>query len=155
MFFEDSDLERDVIKRLIGSILITGAFVIGANGLMASQSSDAWTDQRYRAKNGRSSPKEEARLKTEQANTAYRETTHNALAPGNDWFEQQYKAKLGRNSPREEARLKTERASTAFREKDCHENTVPNNTWFVEQWYKNKLGRNSPREEALQKAACK
>jgi len=58
------------------SILLTGALLIGANALMAAQAAPAsnnWVDQFYKAKLGRSSPAEEARLKAERANTAFRE----------------------------------------------------------------------------------
>src|SRR5439155_10105347 len=104
------------MKTFVRSILFTGALVMGANGLMAAQTSNAWMDQWYRAKFGRSSPAEESRLKAEQASTAFREETrHEAAGPANAWFEQWYKAKFGRNSPAEEARQRAEKESTAFR----------------------------------------
>jgi hypothetical protein len=127
--------------------LLTGAIAMGANALMGAQvqqASNTWLDQFYKAKLGRSSPAEEARLKAEGANTAFREeTTSEAAGPANPWLEQVYKAKLGRNSPIEESRLRAERANTAFREETTGE-ARPTNNWF-EQWYKAKFGRSSPK----------
>ncbi len=57
------------MKTFVRSILFSGALVMGANALMA-ETSNAWLDQWYRAKFGRPSPTEEARLKAEAANTA-------------------------------------------------------------------------------------
>ena len=129
------------------SILLTGALLLGANALMAAQAAPAnnnWVDQLYRAKWGRSTPAEEARLKAEQANTAFREeTTVEVAGPANPWLEQFYRAKLGRNSPMEESRLRAERANTAFRE-DITREPRPANTWF-EDFYKAKFGRSAPK----------
>jgi len=129
------------------SILLTGALLIGANALMAAQAAPAnnnWVDQFYKAKLGRSSPAEEARLKAERANTAFREEiTLEVAGPANPWLEQFYRAKLGRNSPMEESRLRAERANTAFRE-DITREPRPANTWF-EDFYKAKFGRSAPK----------
>ena len=105
------------MKTFVRSFLFTGTLVMGANSLMASQASNSWLDQWYRAKYGRSSPTEEARQRAEQANTADRkkatrireETTRETLAaPANTWLEQRYKAKYGRSSPLEEERRRSE-----------------------------------------------
>ena len=129
------------------TILLTGALVLGANALMAAQAvppNNDWVEQLYKAKLGRSSPAEEARLKAERANTAFREEAAVEVAgPANPWLEQFYTAKLGRNSPMEAARLKVERANAAFREETTHE-ARPANNWF-EQFYKAKFGRSSPK----------
>ena len=129
------------------SILLTGALLIGANALMAAQAAPAsnnWVDQFYKAKLGRSSPAEEARLKAERENTAFREEiTFEVAGPANPWLEQFYRAKLGRNSPMEESRLRAERANTAFRE-DITREPRPANTWF-EDFYKAKFGRSAPK----------
>jgi hypothetical protein len=128
------------------SILLTGALLIGANALMAAQAApanNAWVDQLYKAKLGRSSPAEEARLKAERANTAFREEiTFKVAGPANPWLEQFYKAKLGRNSPMEEARLRDLGANTAFREVATLEARSAN-TW-LEDFYKANLGRSAP-----------
>ena len=64
-------------------------------------------EQWYRAKYGRPSPAEMARVSAEQANTAYREETpRQAVAPANTWLEGWYRAKFGRPSPLDEMRLK-------------------------------------------------
>ncbi len=129
------------------SILLTGALLIGANALMAVQAASAnnnWIDQLYKAKLGRSSPAEEARLRAEGANTAFREDPTVVVAgPANPWLEQFYRKKLGRNSPMEESRLKAEGANTAFRE-DTTRQARPANNWF-ENFYKAKLGRSVPK----------
>jgi len=129
------------------SILLTGALLIGANALMAARAAPVnnnWVDQLYKAKLGCSSPAEEARLKAERANTAFREeTTVEVAAPANPWLEQFYRAKLGRNSPMEESRLRDVGATTAFREDTARE-ARPANTWF-EDFYKAKFGRSAPK----------
>jgi hypothetical protein len=129
------------------TILLTGALLIGANALMAAQAAPAsnnWVDQLYKAKLGRSSPAEEARLKAERANTAFREeAAAEVTGPANPWLEQFYRTKLGRNSPMEEARLKAERGNTAFREETTPE-ARPANTWF-EDFYRAKFGRSAPK----------
>ncbi len=97
------------MKLSIRSIVITGILAIGANTLLAAQTSNPWFEGWYRAKFGRPSPTEEARIQAEQANTAYREATPTpSAAPVNTWFEGWYRAKYGRPSPTEEARLKAQ-----------------------------------------------
>ena len=129
------------------SILLTGALLIGANALMAAQAAPAnnnWVDQFYKAKLGRSSPAEEARLQAERENTAFREEiTFEVAGPANPWLEQFYRAKLGRNSSMEESRLRAEGQTTAFREETTHE-ARPANNWF-EQFYRAKFGRSVPK----------
>lgn len=135
------------MKTLVKSILLTGALAIGANGLMAAPASNDWFEQWYKAKYGRSSPIEEARLKAERANTAYREeATPKAVMPANTWFEDFWRAKYGRSSPMEEARLKAERESTAFREEVTPKAAMPANTWRDDFW-KAKYGRPFPGNE--------
>ena len=133
------------MKTFARSILFAGTLVMGASGLMAAQTSNAWLDQWYKAKLGRPSPAEEARLKAERANTAFREETrHEGAMPSNAWFEQWYKAKFGRSSPAEEARQKAAKESTAFREeKRAEPKSSPTNEWF-DQWYRAKYGRPAP-----------
>lgn len=135
------------MKMRMKSVLLTSALAIGANALMAAQASQAnnqWLDQFYKAKVGRSSPMEEARLKAEAANTAYREEITTAVfGPANPWLEQFYRAKLGRNSPMEESRLRAEGANTAFREENTRE-AGPASNWF-EEFYRAKFGRNAPK----------
>src|ERR1041385_8543315 len=131
--------EERIMKISVLTALLTGALAFGANTLMAGQAaaSDAWLNQFYKAKLGRSSPAEEARLNAERANTAFREEiTFEVAGPANPWLEQLYKAKLGRNSPMEESRLRVESANTAFREETAIV-ARPANNWF-EQYYKAK-----------------
>ncbi len=132
------------MKTFVRSILFTSALVMGANGLMAAPAGNAWLDQWYRAKFGRPSPTEEARLKAEQANAAFREEArHEAATPSNAWFEQWYKAKFGRSSPAEEARQRAEKENTAFREEPRTERKAPANDW-LDQFFKAKYGSPAP-----------
>jgi hypothetical protein len=79
---------------------------MASSSLMVAQTSASWSEQWYRAKYGRPSPLEEARLQVQQVNTACRQTaTAQAAVPANAWFEGWYRAKFGRPSPTEEARL--------------------------------------------------
>ena len=127
------------MKKFVRSIIFTGAMAMGATGLMAAPASD-WFDQWHKAKYGRSSPAEEARLKAERESPAFREQTPSRVAPARvNWTEEHFKAKLGRNSPTEEDRLKAERENTAFREEPDRE-AVPAKTWF-DEWYRAKYGR--------------
>jgi len=139
--------KENVMKISVTRALLTGALAFGANTLMAAQApsaTDTWLNQFYKAKLGRSSPAEEARLNAERANTAFREEiTFEVAGPANPWLEQLYRAKLGRNSPMEESRLRADRANTAFREETTGE-ARPANNWF-EQFYKAKYGRSAPK----------
>lgn len=136
---------------VVRNILFTGALAMAANGLFAAQASNTWLDQWYKAKYGRISPAEEARLNAERESTAFREETPGDVTPETpNWMEQYFKAKLGRNTPAEEARLKAERESTAFREEPTRD-VAPARTWLEER-YRVKYGRSSPTEEARRKA---
>src|SRR6266700_3843208 len=93
------------MRMFVRSLLLSGALLMGASGLMAQTNS--WREPWFKAKFGRYSPMEEARQRTEAANTAYREEpTTEAGSPANTWYEQWFKAKFGRYSPMEEARQK-------------------------------------------------
>jgi len=139
---------RNLMKTLGRSILFMATLAIGANALMAAQSSNVSFEQWYKAKFGRSSPMEERRQKAEQETTAYREqTTGEAAQLTSTWFEQWYRTKYGRSSPLEEKRLIAEQSRTAYREETSREDGQASDTWF-EQWYKTKYGRSSPKEEA-------
>jgi hypothetical protein len=133
---------KDIMKTSIRNVLVTAVLMGGANGLMASQASNSWIDQWYRAKFGRGSPTEEARLRAEQANTAYREEATAKAAVRNTWFEDFWRAKFGRGSPMEEARLRAEQANTAYREEATAKAPLPN-TWLDDFW-KAKYGRSFP-----------
>jgi hypothetical protein len=133
------------------SILFIAVLAMVASTSMVAQS-NGWSEQWYRAKFGRPSPTEVARLQAEQATTAYRqETPSKAAVPADTRFENWYRAKYGRPSPSEEARLQAEQASTAYREVKPTQAVVPANAWF-EGWYRAKYGRPSPSEEARAKA---
>lgn len=131
------------MERLIKNILIAGALVVGANGLLAGQASNDWVDQLYKAKLGRA-PFADAKQRTEQANTAYREeAAPKSVKPANTWFEDFHRAKYGRSSPIEEARLRAERANTAYREEAPPARIA--NTWHGDHC-KTKYGRAFPTE---------
>jgi hypothetical protein len=142
------------MKLFTRSILV-GVLAMGATTLMVAQTSEqqdaadrkvtptqaaapanTWFEGWYRAKFGRLSPTEEARLKAQRANTSYREETPRQVsAPANTWFEGWYRAKFGRPSPTEEARLNAERANTAYRDATPAQAAVPDNSRF-EAWYR-------------------
>ena len=95
------------MKPSVRSIFLTGALVVGANTVMASQVNNTWLEQWYRAKYGRNSPAEEARQRAARENsTLHKEATAKVARPANEWYENWYKAKFGRNSPLEDARRK-------------------------------------------------
>lgn len=126
-------------------------FAVGAL-FTASGFADSWMEHYSKAKHGRSSPKEEARQKSELANTAWREEPSAEAAKRSETLaEQVFRAKYGRSSPSEEARQKSEQANTAWREElSSAEAAAPNDT---EQVFRAKYGRSSPREETRQKTA--
>ena len=127
------------MKRIVNRILMTGALALSVNGLMAAPASNDWFDQWYKHKYGRPSPAEEARLKAERENTAFREETRHVAPARQNWIENHFKAKLGRNTPAEEARLKAERENSAFREEPAGP-TAPARSWS-DEWYHKKFGR--------------
>jgi hypothetical protein len=84
-------------------------------GTAASQTNNSWFEQWFRAKHGRNSPSEEARLRREAANTAYRDAGQTTAAQPS-WFEKWFRAKYGRLAPSEQARRDAEAANTAYRD---------------------------------------
>ena len=143
-------------------------FNISFAGLMIAaagfaQSSNTWLEQWHKAKFGRYSAAEEARQKSVQSVTAYREeaatTPHQQSAQvseGISWREQWFKTKFGRYTAAEEARQKGEQVESAYREEPRTEAAPAASTYrtneHLEQWYKAKFGRPSPMEEARRKA---
>ena len=103
---------RRLAKASLATALLAGAAL--------AEPSNSWSEQWFRAKFGHSSPVEEARMKAEAANTAYREDTTTVdggvTKPQPYPFEQVFKAKYGRYSPIEENRRTAETANTAFRD---------------------------------------
>ena len=131
-----------------------------------AQSSNTWLEQWHKAKFGRYSAAEEARQKSMQSVTAYREeaaTRPNQqsaqASEGISWREQWFKAKFGRYTAAEEARQKGEQVETAYREEPRTEAAPAGGTYrtneHLEQWYKAKFGRNSPMEEAYRRGESK
>ncbi len=147
------------MKRSIRSILFIGALAIGANSLLIAQTTSPWFEGWYRAKFGRPSPTEQARINATKATEPARAAQADARAgtaptPVNTWFEQWYRDKYGRPSPTEEARLEVQRARVAPRAESAAKSAkaaAPTNTWF-ENWYRDKYGRPSPQEEARKDA---
>ena len=134
------------MRTIVKNMLLAAAVTLTASPFAIAQNSSNGFDEWYRAKYGRPSPVEEARIEAEQANTAYREVASTAaLSPGNGWFEGWYRAKYGRPSPIEGARLEQYQANTAYREVAPVEAAPAGNTWF-EGWYRAKYGRPSPLE---------
>jgi hypothetical protein len=105
------------MKPFVRSILFTGILTIVSSSSMIAQTSNGWFEQWYRAKYGRPSPTEQARLKTPQAIVASTEATPpKVVVSANGRFEQWYRAKYGRPSPPEEARLETLHINSAPQE---------------------------------------
>jgi hypothetical protein len=65
------------MKTFARSILYIGALAIGTNGLMAAQGTEQW----YKAKFGRNSPREEARQRAERENAASKQEITVEVAP--------------------------------------------------------------------------
>jgi hypothetical protein len=96
------------MRVFVRSVLLGGALLVGASGLMAqttNNSYNSWREDWVKAKFGRNTPMEEARQNDEAANSAFREeVTHQIGMPANTWYEQWFKMKFGRSSPLEGAR---------------------------------------------------
>ena len=135
------------MKTLAKNILFTGILMIGATGLMAGASNSQF-EEWHKMKYGRPSATEEARLKAEQANIAYREDLSvESASPANSQFEQWHKAKYGRFSPMEEKRQQVEEENVAFREEPAPKAGSQTDEWF-QGWYRAKFGRTPPTQTA-------
>ena len=128
------------MKTFLKGVVIAAGLTLGTGSLPAATTGNDWAEQLFKAKIGRNTPAEEARLRAEGANAAFRaETAVNVATP--NFIEQLFKAKLGRYTRGEEARLREVEASTAFREEAPAGYVAP--TW-AEQLFKAKLGRDVP-----------
>lgn len=135
------------MKPFVKSIMFTGILAMAASSVAVAQTSSNSFEQWHRAKYGRPSPTEQARVAANEANTAYRAETPGQVAElTNTWYEGWYRATFGRPSPSEEARIQAEQSNTAYREEAPVQVGAPANTWF-EGWYRAKYGRQSPSEE--------
>jgi hypothetical protein len=127
------------MRVLVASVL-AGAMLMGTTGLMAKTPvpANSGYEQWFRAKMGRTSPSEEARLQAQPV--LEHASTQNAVTF--NAYEQWFRAKFGRTSPSEEARL---RANPAFNEEVTFRIVgAPVNNVY-EQWYQAKFGRTSPK----------
>jgi hypothetical protein len=106
-------------------------------GLAFAQPGD-WS-QRFQVKFGTPPPAEQARLRTQAAQTAYRQDVR-PVTP-EYWRERWFRAKFGRPSPPEEARIQAERANTAYRQ-DTPPPPDPN-AW-LRGYMRAKFGRELP-----------
>lgn len=102
------------MKTSAKSILFSGILAIIATGSMFAQTTNSGFEARYRAKFGRPSPTEQARLNAQAVNAASPQAALavNAVAANNGGFEARYRAKVGRPSPTEEARLNSEQGNS-------------------------------------------
>jgi hypothetical protein len=91
------------MKLFARNILITGLLALVASPAIVAQTSNSGFEQWYRAKYGRPSPTEQARLDV----AAQQAAPPTVAAMSNAGFELWYRAKYGRPSPTEEARLET------------------------------------------------
>jgi hypothetical protein len=136
------------MKTLVRNILITGSLAIFASSSMVAQTSNGGFEQWYRAKYGRPSPTEQARLNTQRANAASPEATRPPIAVSTSaGFEQWYRAKYGRSSPTEEARLEAQQVNPGSPEATPPTVTASADNGF-EQRYQAKYGHPSPTSEA-------
>lgn len=123
------------MKMLVRSILIASTLLVGTSGLMA-QSGPTYFDQWYKAKYGRNTPAEEAHLKAEQDNAAYR--AEKAVPKQSlSYTDQFFKAKLGVYTPATEARLRAERENSGSRA-EPRPQTKPES--YIDQWLRVKQG---------------
>ena len=135
------------MKTIVKNILVTAVAALTVSPFAIPQSNSNGFEQWYRAKYGRPSPTEQARIDAEKANTAYREVAPAPASPANTWFEQWYRAKYGRPSPTEQARLDAEQANTAYREVPTNADVLSGNARF-EAWYRAKYGHSSPLDQS-------
>lgn len=129
------------MRAFVKTALLSAALTLAASSVMAAPATGDWIDHYFKAKIGRPSPAEGARLKAERASQAFREEAPLRVAAPN-WIEVHLKGKIGRNTRGEEARLAEARESTAFREAAPTEVAAPS---WIEQHLKGKLGRPSLR----------
>ena len=109
-------------------------------GVALAEPSTTWSEQWFKAKFGQPSPVEQARLKAETENTAYREgTTIYPQTASPSWADQWFRAKYGRYSAAEEARRNAEAANTAYR--DDERSTTPDRNVWTREFMKAKFGR--------------
>jgi hypothetical protein len=125
------------MRAFVKTALLSAALTLGASSVMAAPGADDWIDHYFKAKIGRPSPAEDARLKAERATLAFREEAPSKVSTPN-WIEVHLKGKTGRSTRSEEARLAEARESEAFREAAPTEVVAPN---WIEQHLKGKLGR--------------
>ena len=121
------------MRNFVKGLLVAAGLTLGANTVLATPVND-WTEQFFKAKIGRNTPAEEARLRAERT-LAFREEAPLKVDITN-WLEEHLKAKLGRYSPTEEARLREIRG--VFRDEAPVTFAAPN---WVEQLFRAKLGR--------------
>jgi len=111
-----------------------------SSSLLVAQSSSSYAEQWYRAKFGRPSPTEQARIDASQK-PADRSTSTALLGKNraNAWSEVLFQAKHGRPSPREEARV---REANLGRDMVMTSKLAPVDDRF-ENWFRAKYGRAS------------
>lgn len=139
------------MKTSINVIILSAVFTMGANSLLLAQPGNSYAEQWYRAKFGRPSPTEQARIDAAQKATTTQPAVTAVLpktALANTFAEQLHRAKYGRPTPREEARLRE--ANLGKNETLLSRTSTPANERF-ENWYRAKYGRPSPLAEAANK----
>ena len=135
------------MKSSVSSILFTGIFAIISTGSLIAQTSNGNFEQWYRAKFGRPSPSEQARLTAQPVNAASAHPAFLTAESANSGFEQRYRLKVGRPSPTEEARLNSQQANPALPALTQSTLAAFADGGF-EQRYQSKYGRPSPTEMA-------
>jgi len=136
------------MKSSLKSVLFTSALAIITINTLFAQSSNVGFEQWHRAKFGRPSPSEQARLNTQPVNAP----SANAAAvmsaeSANSGFEQRYRMKTGRPTPAIEASLMSQQPGPADSSAAQPAIAVTIDSGF-ERRYEAKYGRLSPTEEA-------
>ena len=128
------------MKAVAKSILFT--FILAtSSSLLVAQPGSNYAEQWYRAKFGRPSPTEQARIDATQKRAVAPADSSAVLGTkhGNPWLEQLYQAKHGRPTPNEEARL---REANLGRDSVMTSKLAPVDDQF-ENWFRAKYGRAS------------
>ena len=135
------------MKHSIKGILPVVILAITTTSTLVAQSGNSWAEQWYRAKFGRPSPTEQARLDAIKQPSLAPVSAVAVTRPRyvNATLEQLYQTKHGRPTPREEARI---------REANLGKDAVmitrtesPADSRF-ENWYRARYGRPSPNSTA-------
>lgn len=124
------------MKAITRTIVLASVSLVGASGLMA-QAGNSHIDQHFRGKFGQASPPEEAKLRAERANAAFRALPVQTGEKAKPYMDQYFRGKFGQFTPVEEAKLREERENSASRSTPAN----PKTESHIDQWFRMKQGR--------------